>query len=156
MNLTWTTSLRVFPRHCNHHDGMIFGGEMMAEMDLVAAAAVSRFLYDSPNHVKDALTVGFDKGQFFQGAKSGDLIIFNAEIVSVGKKRITVNVTAERETPTRIDTSFDPIGGSFRDCVTPPKREKMATAIFHFCAYDMKLGKGVEHGMEMPRMDVPF
>lgn len=130
---------------------------MMAEMDLVAAAAVSRFLYDSPNGVSEALTVGFDKGTFHKGAQSGDLVIFTATITGVGKKRVSVKVVAERE---RLDTCYQEVEHDKNDppdfvgCVFESKkklmRDKMAEAMFHFCAYDMKLKKGVEHGMTMP------
>ena len=156
MNLIWTTSLRVFPQHCNHHNGMIFGGEILEQMDLAAAAAVARFLYDSPNGVSEALTVGVDKVTFHKGAKVGDLIIFTAKITEIGKKRITVNVSAERE---RLDTIYQEVEQDknnpkdFVGCEFISKkkviRDKMAEGIFHFCAYDMEKGKGTEHGMTL-------
>lgn len=159
MNLTWTTSLRVFPQHCNHHQGMIFGGEMLAQMDLAAAAAVARFLYDSPKGVSEALTVGVDKVTFHKGAKVGDLIIFTATITDVGQKRITVNVSAEKEfikKTYRNTYAVDENGQvatkpgvyDFAEiCTHAIERTKMAEGTFHFCAYDMKKEKGTEHGM---------
>ncbi len=150
MNLTWTTSLRVFPQHCNHHNGMIFGGEMLAQMDLAAAAAVARFLYDSPKGVSEALTVGVDKVTFHKGAKVGDLIIFTATITEVGQKRITINVLAEKETA-NWQENFDKEKNEWtRKSSWHVKREPMASGLFHFCAYDMGKGKGTEHGMVLP------
>lgn len=165
MNLTWTTSLRVFPQHCNHHNGMIFGGEMLTQMDLVAAAAVTRFLYDSPKGVSEALTVGVDKVTFHKGAKVGDLIIFTATITDVGQKRISVNVSAEKESleeeskPKRdIKYSHNLETGVLHKQVNyeyakvkKPVRSKMAEGTFHFCAYDMEKGKGTEHGIDLNR-----
>lgn len=164
MNLIWATSLRVFPQHCNHHNGMIFGGEMLAQMDLVAAAAVSRFLYDSPKGVSEALTVGVDKVIFHKGAKVGDLIIFTATITDVGQKRISVNVSAEKESLEEENKSKRDIKYSHNletgvlhkqvnyeyAKVKKPVRSKMAEGLFHFCAYDMEKGKGTEHGMILP------
>ena len=156
MNLIWTTSLRVFPQHCNHHNGMIFGGEMLAQMDLAAAAAVARFLYDSPNGVSEALTVGVDKVTFHKGAKVGDLIIFTATITEVGQKRVTVKVVSNRETNApkkEVDHWNKGLGDFVYKYESNIENVMMAEGIFHFCAYDMEKGKGTEHGMSLSAPD---
>lgn len=129
---------------------MIFGGEMLAQMDLAAAAAVARFLYDSPKGVSEALTVGVDKVTFHKGAKVGDLIIFTATITDVGQKRISVNVSAEKEAVTnRKPHDLDPNDYWKSPIRNKVERSKMAEGIFHFCAYDMEVGKGTEHGITL-------
>lgn len=94
-NLKHTTSFVVFPEHTNHMEPIIFGGKFMAEMDLCAAQCVRRFLYGS--FTADSSVTHKASFEFKKPAYTGDFIVLNAEVQSVGKKSIVVNVSAMRE-----------------------------------------------------------
>ena len=92
--------LRVMPMpaDANHH-GDIFGGWIMAQVDLAGGILAGR-------HARGRVaTVAVNAFQFKQPVQIGDLLSFYAEIVRVGNTSITVNVEvyAERgRTDTRI------------------------------------------------------
>ena len=152
MNLTHETSFAVFPGDCNYHYPMVFGGKMLAEMDKCAATTVRRFLYDSPNEAKHALTVGVDKVIFHKGAEVGDLIFLTGTVKDVGQKRISVWVKAERENNKIIEQqNLDKWGGFHRTMTPLLVRTVMAEGMFHFCAYDMTVKMSMQHGLVLPR-----
>lgn len=93
--MNYTTSFIVFPKHCNHHKDLIFGGAFMAELDLAAANCVRKALFGSPNGVENAVTYKAEF-EFKKPAYVGDVLELEAEVVSVGKKSIGVRVSADR------------------------------------------------------------
>lgn len=95
--VVYTTSFIVFPSHCNHLKEVIFGGAFMAELDLAAAHAVRRALFETTNGVKNAVThkANFT---FLKPCYVGDLIELEATITSVHLKSLTVEVKARRNT----------------------------------------------------------
>ena len=79
--------LRVMPMpaDANHH-GDIFGGWIMAQVDLAGGILAGR-------HARGrAATVAVNSFQFKQPVLIGDLLSFYAEIVRVGTTSITINV----------------------------------------------------------------
>lgn len=93
--MKYNASLIVFPKHCNHLKELIFGGAFMAEMDLAAAHCVRLALFDTENGVKNAVThkASFT---FLKPSYVGDLLEFEANIISMGKKSLTVEVKVRR------------------------------------------------------------
>lgn len=67
----------------------------MAEMDLTAAHCVRLALFDTENDVKNGVThkANFE---FLKPSYVGDLLEFEANIISVGKKSLTVEVKVRR------------------------------------------------------------
>lgn len=125
-NIEYENSFSVMPKHCNWHMPMIFGGAFMGELDLCAAAAVSRVLHDSECDSAVTYKANFT---FYAPAESGDLIFMKARITELRSKAVSIKVTAHRE---RRATRG---------------RDLMAEAEFVFCT---KLGdKFHPHGLEM-------
>lgn len=135
MHTHFTTSFVVFPQDTNYMPPMVFGGKMLAEMDIAAATAVRRLLYSSPAGAKDAVTVGVESVKFHAGAEVKDLIFLDAEIVKVGIKSVSVQVKGYREHPSR----------------EQPLRELMCEGLFHFSAYDLGTKKAIPHGLTLPK-----
>lgn len=69
---------------------MVFGGAMLSEMDLCAAGAVRRALYDSG--CDSSVTVGVTDVSFYRAAKCGDIVKLRGHIWKTGKKSIDVKV----------------------------------------------------------------
>ena len=79
--------LRVMPMpaDANHH-GDIFGGWIMAQVDLAGGILAGR-------HARGRVaTVAVNSFQFKQAVQIGDLLSFYADIVRVGNTSITINV----------------------------------------------------------------
>ena len=79
--------LRVLPMpaDANHH-GDIFGGWIMAQVDIAGGVLAAR-------HARGRVaTVAVNSFQFKQPVQIGDLLSFYAEIVRVGNTSITINV----------------------------------------------------------------
>jgi acyl-CoA hydrolase len=87
-------SFTVFPDDLNYA-GSLFGGKLLAEMDLAAANTARRILY--PSSCDGAVTVSVDKVDFKQPAKLGDIIEIRTLIVKLGRTSITVRVNVTKE-----------------------------------------------------------
>ena len=84
--------LRVMPMpaDANHH-GDIFGGWIMAQVDLAGGVLAGR-------HARGRVaTVAVNSFQFKQPVQIGDLLSFYADIIRVGNTSITVNVEVYAE-----------------------------------------------------------
>lgn len=92
----FSTSFIVFPQDTNYMYPMVFGGKVMAEMDIAAAMAVRRALIVS-HTAKDAVTTRARNIQFHVGATVGDLVELNAKIVKLGVTSIEIDVEGFRE-----------------------------------------------------------
>jgi acyl-CoA thioesterase YciA len=95
MNLKYETSFTVYPGDCNDMTPMIFGGSFFSKLDVAAATCVRRCLKDSPTCDR-AVTHKYE-GTFHKPCYMGDLIFLNAEITSLGKKSVVVEVKAYRD-----------------------------------------------------------
>jgi acyl-CoA hydrolase len=92
--LTAVHSFTVFPQDLNYKD-TLFGGKVMAEMDIAGVKVVRRALYGTGS--EGAVTASVDRIDFKKPAFLGDLINMVAEIKTLGKSSIQVKITASRE-----------------------------------------------------------
>lgn len=127
MNLKFSTTFTVMPKHCNYMYPMIFGGHFFSEMDLCAACCVNRLLHDSD--CDSAVTHKFE-GTFHNAAENGDLIFLDAEVVELRHKAVVVAVRAEGEKRAKSG------------------RTLLATARFVFVT--KKNGEYHYHGLQLP------
>jgi len=75
----------LMPRDCNH-SGDIFGGWVMAQVDLAGAVIATHYAGSR------MLTVAVNKFVFKQAVKVGDLLSFFAKLERIGRTSITVKV----------------------------------------------------------------
>jgi acyl-CoA hydrolase len=101
MNTTHKTNFIVMPQDANYLSNL-FGGKLLAELDICAAMTARRSLYSSKKAI-DAVTV-HNCVDFHHGAKVGDLILLEGHIIKFGTKSISVAVEgwAENKVGTRI------------------------------------------------------
>jgi acyl-CoA hydrolase len=92
--LTAVHSFTVFPQDLNYAD-TLFGGKVMAEMDIAGVKVVRRALYGSGSD--GCVTASVDRIDFKKPAFLGDLITMVAEIKAIGKSSIHVRITVTRE-----------------------------------------------------------
>jgi len=84
----------VMPDHINVV-GTLFGGQMIAWVDLSAAKVAHRFLKGT--NVDGAVTRTIDKVEFKEPVYLGDWVNFLATIVSIGNTSFTIQVDAFAE-----------------------------------------------------------
>jgi acyl-CoA hydrolase len=87
-------SFIVFPEDINY-SGTLFGGKVLAEMDLTALKAARRVLYGT--NCDGAVTVSVDKVDFISPAHLGDIIELTAFIRNLGRTSIEIYVHVARE-----------------------------------------------------------
>lgn len=124
-----STCFTVMPQHSNYMS-MVFGGEMLARMDICAAECVRRFLYSAKTKLY-ALTTRVEEVGFAVGAEIGDIVFFDAKIIYTGIKTIKVDIIGHREQP----------NGNI---------EKICTGKFTFVTKDdPKANKACPHGLKL-------
>lgn len=84
----------MFPEDLNYA-GTLFGGKVLAEMDLTAAKAARRVLYATA--CDGAVTASLNKVDFKSPALLGDIIELTACITKLGKTSIEIYVHVEKE-----------------------------------------------------------
>lgn len=87
-------SFIVFPEDLNYA-GTLFGGKVLAEMDLSAAKVARRLLYGTD--CDGAVTASLDKVDFRKPAHLGDIIEFKATIKKLGRTSIDIDVHVSKE-----------------------------------------------------------
>ena len=92
--LTAVHSFTVFPQDLNYANSL-FGGKVMAEMDIAGVKVVRRALYGSG--ADGCVTASVDRIDFKKPAFLGDLITMVAEIKAIGKSSLQVRITVTRE-----------------------------------------------------------
>jgi acyl-CoA hydrolase len=92
--LTAVHSFTVFPQDLNYAD-TLFGGKVMAEMDIAGVKVVRRALYGTG--AEGAVTASVDRIDFKKPAFLGDLITMVAEIKTLGKSSLQVKISVSRE-----------------------------------------------------------
>lgn len=98
-------SFIVFPDDLNYA-GTLFGGKVLAEMDLTAAKATRRLLYGTD--CDGAVTASLDKVDFKAPAHLGDIIELKAIIKKLGRTSIEIYVHVSKENQTgEIETICD-------------------------------------------------
>jgi acyl-CoA hydrolase len=89
-----THSFTVFPQDLNY-SGSLFGGKVMAEMDIVGVKVTRRALYGT--EADGCVTASVDRIDFHKPAFLGDLVIMTSEIKSIGRSSLQVRITVVRE-----------------------------------------------------------
>ena len=84
----------VFPEDLNY-TGSLFGGKLLAEMDIAAIKPARRLLYDTT--CDGVVTASLDKVDFKNPAYLGDIIELHARIIRLGCTSIDVGVHVSRE-----------------------------------------------------------
>lgn len=87
-------SFTVFPDGLNYF-GTLFGGKILAEMDIAAGKAVRKLLYNTG--CDGAATVSVDKVDFKKPAVLGDIIEMEAAITALGTTSIRVYIKVSKE-----------------------------------------------------------
>jgi acyl-CoA hydrolase len=87
-------SFTVFPQDLNY-SGSLFGGKVMAEMDIAGVKVVRRALYGTG--AEGCVTASVDRINFEKPAFLGDLITMVAEIKALGKSSVQVRIKVTRE-----------------------------------------------------------
>lgn len=87
-------SFLVFPEDINYA-GTLFGGKVLAEMDVTALKAARRILYGT--ECDGAVTVSVNKVDFISPAHLGDIIELTACIKNLGRTSIEIYVHVAKE-----------------------------------------------------------
>lgn len=91
---TTTHSFTVFPDDLNYA-GTLFGGKLLAEMDIAGAKLTRKLLYNSP--CDGAVTVKVGKVIFKTPAHLGDLIDMEVVATRIGKSSIDMTIKVVKE-----------------------------------------------------------
>lgn len=86
-------SFTVFPNDLNFV-GTLFGGKLLAEMDIAAAKLARRLVYSS--NVDGCVTVSSD-AQFIKPAYQGDIIKMTVKLKTIGRSSLGMRIKVERE-----------------------------------------------------------
>lgn len=104
-DFTTVHSFIVFPEDMNY-GGTLFGGKMLAEMDLAAVRAARRVLYGTD--CDGAVTASLDKVDFKRPAHLGDIIELTATVERLGRTSIEIYVHVSKENQIgEVDTICD-------------------------------------------------
>ena len=127
-------SFTVFPQDMNYA-GSLFGGKVMAEMDIAGVKVVRRALYGCG--ADGCVTASVDRIDFKKPAQLGDLITMTAVIKALGKSSIQVRITVTRES----------LNGSVVD-------EEICAANFTFVSVKDK--KPYPHGLSFEKLEADY
>lgn len=130
-NVSAIHSFTVFPDDLNYK-GSLFGGKILAEIDLAGLKPVRRMLYNTGCDA--AVTASIDRVDFLKPAKLGDIVELTATIYKLGKTSISVFVHVTKE---------DEFG----------KIEKICDA--HLVFVSLKDGKPHPHNHFLPQEYIP-
>ncbi len=86
--MTWL----VLPQHTNNVGG-VFGGQVMAWIDVCAAISAQRFAR------KVVVTAAMDNLSFKAAAKDGDVMVLQGQVNFAGRTSMEVGVRVESENP---------------------------------------------------------
>lgn len=89
------STFSVFPADLNYV-GTLFGGKLLAEMDIVAAKLAHKILRQSP-YCNEAVTVSVANVDFSKPGYLGDNIDLIAGILKLGNSSMDIEVVVERE-----------------------------------------------------------
>jgi acyl-CoA hydrolase len=94
-DLCFESNFTVMPADCNYTQKVVFGGTMLAKMDITAAACVTRLLRKSVP-AESAVTHVVET-TFHKPSHCGDLIFLEAKIIELRKKAIVVKMRVYKE-----------------------------------------------------------
>jgi len=149
LNLVHDTNFIVMPKHCNWMEDqtIIFGGDMLGEMDKCAAAATRKLLRASK--CDSAVTVNVNNVNFTYAARCGNIVALKGTIKRTGIKSIAIYVEGwvDTEKPV-LDEEGEPLLDEEGDPVMKPVMIKNCDGMFTFAS---KL-KGVFTAHKLPRI----
>lgn len=93
-NVSAVHSFTVFPDDLNYK-GSLFGGKILAEIDIAGLKPVRRMLYNTGCDA--AVTASIDRVDFLKPAKLGDIVELTATIYKLGRTSISVFVHVTKE-----------------------------------------------------------
>lgn len=93
------TKQMVMHEHLNRR-GKLFGGQMMAWMDIASAICASDIMN------MDCVTVSVDRIEFLIPVELGDILTFNCEEKARGNTSITINVEVLKQDKTVAKSNF--------------------------------------------------
>lgn len=93
------TKQMVMHEHLNRR-GKLFGGQMMAWMDIASAICASDIMK------MDCVTVSVDRIEFLVPVELGDILTFNCEEKTRGNTSITINVEVLKGDKTVAKSNF--------------------------------------------------
>lgn len=93
-NLSDIFSFTVFPDDLNYA-GTLFGGKLLAEMDLAAANTGRKMLYGTD--CNGLVTAHLSEVDFIAPANLGDIIRLETEITELGRSSISIVVNVSKE-----------------------------------------------------------
>lgn len=93
-NVSAIHSFTVFPDDLNYK-GALFGGKILAEIDLSGLKPVRRMLYNTGCDA--AVTASIDRVDFLKPAKLGDIVELTATIYKLGRTSVSVFVHVTKE-----------------------------------------------------------
>lgn len=91
---TYRKDFLVFPANTNNV-GTLFGGHLMAQMDLSAAILCRKLLYGTD--CDGCVTASMDGVNFKQPAEVGDLVEVHSQLKKLGKSSIEILTSALKE-----------------------------------------------------------
>ncbi|UTW62634.1 acyl-CoA thioesterase [bacterium SCSIO 12741] len=90
----YLSSFTVFPDHLNY-SGSLFGGKLLAEMDLAASNAVRKALYETS--CDGLVTAHLNQVDFKNPGRLGDIVELRSVLVKAGRTSLTVDVQVNKE-----------------------------------------------------------
>ena len=87
-------SFTVFPNDLNFV-GTLFGGKLLAEMDIAAAKLARRLVYNKPD-VEGCVTVS-SNCEFHRPAMQGDIIKMTVKLKTIGRSSLGMRIKVDRE-----------------------------------------------------------
>lgn len=87
-------SFTVFPNDLNFV-GTLFGGKLLAEMDIAAAKLARRLVYNNPN-IDGCVTVS-SNCEFHRPAAQGDIIKMTVKLKTIGRSSLGMRIKVDRE-----------------------------------------------------------
>ena len=85
------SSFYVFSKDLNY-GGTLFGGKIMAELDLESSKVARSLVYDT--NCDNCVTASFERIDFKSPAKLGDLIHIESDIISLGRTSLRIKTSA--------------------------------------------------------------
>jgi acyl-CoA hydrolase len=126
-NLSFDSNFTIMPQDCNYTQRVVFGGTMLSQLDITAAACVARLMRSS--ETADSGVTYKVNVTFHKPSHCGDIVFLTSKIVELRKKAIVVKMEAHKEER------------------QSPERTLVATGEFIFVS--MKGDRYVHHNLEL-------
>jgi acyl-CoA hydrolase len=102
--LNFESNFTIMPSDCNYTQKVVFGGTMLAQMDITAAACVARLLRYS--ETAESGVTHIVETTFHKPSHVGDIIFLYAEVVELRKKAVIVKMRVFKEERSSFDRTL--------------------------------------------------